>query len=175
MRAALYARVSTADRQHPDMQIGELRGYCQRRGWEIAGEFADTGISGSKEKRPGLDRLLRECRTRRVDAVVVWRYDRFARSLKHLVTALDEFRALRIEFISLHDGCDTTTAQGRLVFGIMASLAEFERELIRDRVRAGLEAARLRGKRLGRPRREVDITRVLDLRSQGKAAPCSRR
>jgi DNA invertase Pin-like site-specific DNA recombinase len=169
VKAVLYVRVSTTDRQHPDVQIGELREYCQRRGWEIAGEYVDQGVSGAKEKRPQLDRMLAECRARRVDAVVVWRYDRFARSLKQLVNALDEFRTLGIEFVSLHDGCDTTTAQGRLMFGIMASLAEFERELIRERVRAGLDAARARGKRLGRPRCEVDTTRIAELRAQGRS------
>lgn len=167
MKAALYVRVSTTDRQHPDMQMGELREYCRRRGWEIAGEYMDA-ISGAKEKRPQLDRMLAECRARKVDAVIVWRYDRFARSLKQLVNALDEFRALGIEFVSLHDGCDTTTAQGRLMFGIMASLAEFERELIRERVRAGLDAARARGKRLGRPKCDVDGARIAELRAQGR-------
>jgi DNA invertase Pin-like site-specific DNA recombinase len=151
------------------MQVTELREYCQRRGWEIAGEYMDQGIIGAKEKRPQLDRMLAECRSRKLDAVVVWRYDRFARSLKQLVNALDEFRALGIEFVSLHDGCDTTTAQGRLVFGIMASLAEFERELIRERVRAGLEAARARGKRLGRPQLHVDVERIATLRGQGRS------
>lgn len=169
MKAALYVRVSTTDRQHPDMQMGELRDYCERRGWEVAGEYTDAGISGAKEKRPQLDRMLAECRARRVDAVVVWRYDRFARSLKQLVNALDEFRTLGIEFVSLHDGCDTTTAQGRLMFGIMASLAEFERELIRERVRAGLDAARARGKRLGRPPLKVDTRQIAELRAQGRS------
>jgi DNA invertase Pin-like site-specific DNA recombinase len=169
VKAALYVRVSTTDRQHPDMQMGELREYCRRRGWEIAGEYTDAGISGAKEKRPQLDRMLAECRARKVDAVVVWRYDRFARSLKQLVNALDDFRTLGIEFVSIHDGCDTTTAQGRLMFGIMASLAEFERELIRERVRAGLDAARARGKRLGRPRCDVDRKRIAELRAQGRS------
>jgi DNA invertase Pin-like site-specific DNA recombinase len=151
------------------MQVCELREHCQRRGWEIAGEFTDTGISGAKEKRPQLDRMLGECRARQVDAVVVWRYDRFASSLKQLVNALDEFRDLGIEFVSLHDGCDTTTAQGRLVFGIMAILAEFERELIRERIRAGLDAARARGKRLGRPQLHVDADKIAELRAQGRS------
>jgi DNA invertase Pin-like site-specific DNA recombinase len=151
------------------MQVAELSEFCQKRGWEIAGEYVDQGISGAKEKRPQLDRMLAECRARKVDAVVVWRYDRFARSLKQLVNALDEFRDLGIEFVSLHDGCDTTTAQVRLVFGIMASLAEFERELIRERVRAGLEAARARGKRLGRPRSVVDAARIAEFRAQGRS------
>jgi DNA invertase Pin-like site-specific DNA recombinase len=128
------------------MQIRELREYCQRRGWTVEGEYVDAGISGSKEHRPQLDALLIACRKRRVDAVVVYRYDRFARSLRQLVNALEEFRSLGIEFISLHEGVDTSTPNGRLVFGIFASIAEFERELIRDRVKSGIAAARSRGK-----------------------------
>jgi DNA invertase Pin-like site-specific DNA recombinase len=167
MKAALYARVSTHAGQNPEMQIAELRDYCARRGWEIAGQFVDMGISGAKEKRPELDRLLADCRKRQVDAVVVYRYDRFARSLRQLVNALCEFDALGIQFISLHEGVDTSTPNGRLVFGIFASIAEFERELIRERVRSGLAAARAKGKRLGRPRAHVDVSRIAALRAQG--------
>ena len=127
----------------------------------------DVGISGAKERRPELDRLLAECRKRRVDAVVVYRYDRFARSLRQLVNALCEFDALRIQFVSLHEGVDTSTPNGRLVFGIFASIAEFERELIRDRVRSGMAAARARGARIGRPRKPVDADKVAELRAQG--------
>ncbi len=168
-RAALYARVSTHNGQNPEMQLAELRSYCQRRGLEIAGEYVDTGVSGAKERRPHLDRLLADCRRRMVDAVVVYRYDRFARSLRQLVNALEEFRALGIDFISLHEGVDTSTPNGRLVFGIFASIAEFERELIRDRVRSGLAAARAKGKRLGRPRRVVDSSKIATLRAGGLA------
>lgn len=168
MNAALYARVSTkAGSQNPDMQLRELRDFCRRRGWEIAGEYVDAGVTGAKEQRPELDRLLAECRKRRVDAVVVYRYDRFARSLRQLVNALEEFRAIGIQFVSLHEGIDTSTPNGRLVFGIFASIAEFERELIRERVRSGLAAARARGKRIGRPRKAVDSVRIADLRGQG--------
>ena len=127
----------------------------------------DVGVSGSKEHRPALDRLLRDSRKRLVDAVVVYRYDRFARSLRQLVNSLEEFRALGIDFVSIHEGVDTSTPNGRLVFGIFASIAEFERELIRDRVRSGLAAARVRGKRLGRPRVAVDNARIAALRGQG--------
>ena len=127
----------------------------------------DQGISGAKEQRPALDRLLADCRKRLVDAVVVYRYDRFARSLRQLVNALEEFRVLGVDFISLHEGVDTSTPNGRLVFGIFASIAEFERELIRDRVRSGLASARARGKRLGRPRTTVDASRIALLRAQG--------
>ncbi len=167
MRAAIYARVSTTNGQDPGMQTRELREYCQRRGWEIEGEYVDAGVSGAKERRPQLDALLVACRKRRMDAVVVYRYDRFARSLRQLVNALEEFRSLGIEFISLHEGVDTSTPNGRLVFGIFASIAEFERELIRDRVKSGIAAARSKGKRLGRPTVSVDAARIAALRDSG--------
>ena len=168
-RAAIYARVSTTNGQNPEMQLRELREFCKRRNWKITGEYVDHGVSGAKERRPHLDRLLADCRRRLVDAVVVYRYDRFARSLRQLVNALEEFRSLGIDFISLHEGVDTSTPNGRLVFGIFASIAEFERELIRDRVRSGLAAARTRGKKLGRPRVIVDAPRIAALRVQGRS------
>jgi DNA invertase Pin-like site-specific DNA recombinase len=168
MRAAIYARVSTSSNgQNPEMQLRELREYCARRGFEIAGEYVDAGVSGAKEHRPQLDALLAACRKRCVDAVVVYRYDRFARSLRQLVNALEEFRSLGIEFISLHEGVDTSTPNGRLVFGIFASIAEFERELIRDRVKSGIAAARSRGRTLGRPRVSVDAAKIASLRDTG--------
>jgi len=170
IRVALYARVSTSNgQQDPEVQLQELRAYCARRGWTVFSEYVDRGISGAKERRPQLDRLLVDCRKRRVDAVVVYRYDRFARSLRQLVNALEEFRSLGIEFVSLHEGVDTSTPNGRLVFGIFASIAEFERELIRDRVRSGLAHARACGKRLGRPRAVVDVARIAALRAQGRS------
>jgi DNA invertase Pin-like site-specific DNA recombinase len=167
MKAFLYARVSTLNGQNPEMQLAELRDYCARRGFDIVGEFVDAGISGSKERRPQLDAMLAACRKRQTDAVIVYRYDRFARSLRQLVNALAEFDALGIHFISLHEGVDTSTPNGRLVFGIFASIAEFERELIRDRVRSGLASARAKGKPLGRPRVAVDADKIARLRSQG--------
>ena len=169
LRAALYARVSTQrNGQDPEMQLRELREYAARRGWTISAEYGEH-ISSAKERRPELEKLLAECRKRRFDAVVVYRYDRFARSLRQLVNALDEFRALGIDFVSLHEGVDTSTPNGRLVFGIFASIAEFERELIRDRVRSGLALARAKGRRLGRPRASaiVDQTKVRQLRVAG--------
>src|SRR5262249_24675164 len=144
-KVALYARVSTSNGQDPEVQLRELRESCDRRGFEISQEFVDKGISGSRERRPALDKLMVACRKRLVDALVVYRYDRFARSLRQLVNALEEFRSLGIDFISLHEGVDTSTANGRLVFGIFASIAEFERELIRDRVRSGLAAVKAKG------------------------------
>src|ERR1039457_4465268 len=170
IRAALYARISTVNHgQDPEVQLGEIREFCRRRGFTVAHEYVDKGISGSRERRPALDKLLADCRKRLVDAVVVYRYDRFARSLRQLVNALDEFRSLGIDFISIHEGVDTSTPNGRLVFGIFASIAEFERELIRDRVRSGLAAAKAKGKRVGRPRVAVDVRRIASLRREGRS------
>src|SRR6516225_1569334 len=166
-RAAVYARVSTHNGQNPEMQLEEVRQYCQRREWTIVREYVDKGVCGAKESRPSLDQLLTDCRKRAVDCVVVYRYDRFARSLRQLVNALEDFRALGIDFVSLHEGVDTSSPNGRLVFGIFASIAEFERELIRERVRSGLAAARAKGKRLGRPRAHVDASRIAELRKHG--------
>jgi len=164
MRVAVYGRVSTAE-QNAAMQIDELRAYCQRRQWQIVEEFIDAGVSGSKESRPALNRLLADAKRRRFDTVLVYRYDRFARSLRQLVNALAEFDALGIHFVSLHEGVDTSTPNGRLVFGIFASIAEFERELIRGRVRSGLAAAKARGTRIGRPNSDVDTARIAQLRA----------
>ena len=166
-RAAIYARVSTHNGQNPEMQLEEVRKFCVARGWKVVNEFVDAGVSGSKERRPALDRLLIDCRHRAIDAVVVYRYDRFARSLRQLVNALEEFRALGIDFVSLHEGVDTSTPNGRLVFGIFASIAEFERELIRDRVKSGLASAKAKGVHLGRPKRAVDAARIATLRKAG--------
>src|SRR5712692_2118997 len=109
MKTAIYARVSTTNGQDPEMQLRELRDYCQRRGWEVAREYVDVGISGAKEKRPELDKLLADAHRRRFDAVVVWRFDRFARSVSHLLRALETFRALGVEFVSLSEHFDTST------------------------------------------------------------------
>ena len=168
-RVGLYARVSTFHGQDPEVQLRELRSYCERRGFQVLDEFVDKGVSGSRERRPALDQLMIACRKRLIDAVVVYRYDRFARSLRQLVNALEEFHALGIDFISIHEGVDTSTPNGRLVFGIFASIAEFERELIRDRVRSGLAAAKAKGKQIGRPRVTVDAARIVALRSQGRS------
>lgn len=166
MRAALYSRVSTAD-QSVSMQLDELRAYCERRGFDVAEEYIDSAVSGTKESRPALNRLLADARRRTFDAVLVYRYDRFARSLRQLVNALGEFDALGIHFISLHEGVDTSTPSGRLVFGIFASIAEFERSLITERVKSGQAAARRRGIKFGRPRIELDTRKLAELRNQG--------
>lgn len=153
-RAAIYARVSTANNgQDPTMQTRELTEYCQRRGWTVVGEYVDVGISGTKEKRPELDRLLSDAHTRRFDAVVVWKFDRFARSVSHLLRALENFQALGIEFVSLSEQLDTSTPTGKMVFTVLGAVAELERSLIVERVRAGMRSARAKGKRIGRPPR----------------------
>ena len=168
MRTGLYARVSTNGQgQHPEMQLRELREYCERRGWGIAGEYVDIGISGSKEKRPQLDRLLADAHRRRFDAVVVWKFDRFARSVSHLLRALETFQSLGIEFVSLTEGVDTSTPMGKMVFTVLGAVAELERSLIVERVKAGLRNARAKGKRLGRPRKVIPDSRIASLRARG--------
>src|SRR5215467_2890045 len=137
MRAAIYGRVSTMNGQDPTVQTRELREYCQRRGWEIVGEYVDVGISGAKEKRPELDRLLADAHRRRFDAIVVWKFDRFARSVSHLLRALETFQALGIEFVSLTEGVDTSTPAGKMVFTVLGAVAELERSLIAERAKAG--------------------------------------
>jgi DNA invertase Pin-like site-specific DNA recombinase len=166
MRVAIYSRVSTHE-QTTAGQLDELRAYCARRQWDITDEYTDEGVSGSKESRPRLNRLLADAKRRKFDTVLVYRYDRFARSLRQLVNALCEFDALGIHFVSLHEGVDTSTPNGRLVFGIFASIAEFERELIRSRVRSGIAAARARGKRIGRPRVDATDSEITALLGQG--------
>lgn len=168
MRAAIYARVSTSNHgQDVTMQTRELREYCQRRGWEIAGEYVDAGISGAKDRRPELDRLMTDAHRRKFDVVAVWKFDRFARSVSHLLRALDTFRALGIEFVSLSESLDTATPAGRMVFTVLGAVAELERSLIAERVRAGLRNAKAKGKALGRPRVTVDARRIAALRASG--------
>ena len=149
------------------MQLRELREYCERRGWSVAGEYIDTGISGAKDRRPELDRLMVDAHRRKFDVVAVWKFDRFARSVSHLLRALDTFRALGIEFVSLSESLDTATPAGRMVFTVLGAVAELERSLIAERVRAGLRNARAKGKRLGRPRVAVDRASVARFRAQG--------
>ncbi len=167
-RVALYARVSTLHgQQDPEMQLSELREYATRRGLSIHEEYVDQGVSGSKESRPALNRLMSEAQRCRFDAVLVWKIDRFGRSLKHLVNSLADLSAYGIAFISLRDNLDLSTPSGRLMFQIIGAMAEFERALIQERVSAGLRNAKAKGKRIGRPRQEVDSLRVLKLRTEG--------
>src|SRR5215467_2346553 len=168
IRVAIYARVSTLNHgQDVNMQLRELREYCERRGWTVTGEYVDLGISGAKEKRPELDRLMADAHRRRFDAVVVWKFDRFARSVSHLLRALETFKALGIEFVSLSEQVDTSTPTGKMVFTVLGAVAELERSLIAERVRAGLRNAKAKGKRLGRPRVSVNASRIATMRSHG--------
>ncbi len=166
LKVAVYARVSTRD-QEPENQLLALRDYVRHRGWTIVQEFVDRGISGAKDQRPGLNALMQMAGHRKIDVVLVWRFDRFARSVRHLVTALDQFRSLGIEFISYQDNIDTSTPTGKMTFHIIAAMAEFERSLIQERIHAGLNRARAQGKHLGRPRATIDADRIRALRQQG--------
>src|SRR6185437_7302750 len=142
-RIGIYCRVSTKE-QTAENQLLDLRKYCDARGWQIAAEYVDSGISGAKDSRPQLKLVMEAVRKRKIDALLVWRFDRFARSLPHLVNTLEELRGLGVDFVSYQESIDTSTPQGRMMFGVMASLAEFERSLIRDRVMAGLRRAKER-------------------------------
>jgi putative DNA-invertase from lambdoid prophage Rac len=166
MRAFLYARVSTTDKeQNPEVQLRELREFCQRRGWATA-EFMDK-MSGTKSQRPQFQDMLRQVRQKKCDVVLVYRLNRFARSTRELVTWLDEFHALGIEFVSLHESIDTSTPQGRLLFRLIAAIAEFEVDMIRENVRAGIAYARSQGRQLGRPRRIADSLKITTMRGAG--------
>ena len=164
---ALYARVSTAD-QNCEMQLDDLRRFAGQR-FGRAYEYVDVGVSGTERRRPRLDSLLKDAHKCRFDVVLVWKFDRFARSVKHLVDSLEEFRALGINFISYTEGIDTTTPSGELLFHIMGAVAQFERDLIAERVRAGIAHAQAIGKHIGRPRAPVDAERVIALRGEGKS------
>lgn len=168
LRVAIYARVSTANgQQDPELQLREMREYAERREMAVAGEYVDR-TSGAKESRPALDRMMADARRRKFDTVLVWKIDRLGRSLKHLVMTLAELQGVGVAFISLRDNLDLSTASGRLMFQIIGAMAEFERSLIQERVRAGLALARARGRRLGRPGKTIDLPRVLGLRGEGK-------
>src|ERR1700681_3493928 len=172
MKAAIYARVSTTNHgQDASMQTRELREYCERRGFEIVDEYTDIGISGSKDSRPELNRLMADAHKRRFDVVCVWRFDRFARSVSHLLRALETFKALGIDFCSFSEQMDTSTPTGKMVFTVLGAVAELERSLIVERVRAGLRNARAKGKQLGRPRVSVDAARIATLRASGLSWP----
>jgi DNA invertase Pin-like site-specific DNA recombinase len=170
VKTAIYARVSTGNGgQSPEMQVRELREYCKRRGWKVGNEYIDEGVSGAKESRPQLNKLLADAHLRRFDAVVCWRFDRFARSVSHLLRALETFKALGVEFVSLSEQVDTSTPAGKLVFVVLGAVAELERSLIAERVRAGLRNARAKGKILGRPRKKIDLAEIKRLRSAGSS------
>src|SRR2546422_7170118 len=179
-RVGCYLRVSTTE-QTVENQRNDLRAYCKARGWDNVTEYSDTGISGTRERRPGLDRLLSDVKARRLDVVVVAAFDRFGRSVRHLVETLDLFRHLGVEFISLREQIDTGSPLGQAVFTIIAAIAQLERSLIVERVKAGLRRARAEGKRLGRPRLKVDgrqlrivVSQNLPVRAAAKPLACRR-
>lgn len=167
-RVALYARVSTVNgHQDPEMQLAELREYAGRRSLTIHEEYVDHGVSGSKESRPALNRMMIDARRRKFDAVLVWKIDRLGRSLKHLVVTLADLSEVGLAFISLRDNLDLSTPSGRLMFQIIGAMAEFERALIQERVKAGRRNAKAKGKRIGRPRQQVNPAKILELRGRG--------
>ena len=168
MRTAIYARVSTDD-QTCDLQLRELREYCARRGWEIAAEYVDTGWSGAKASRPELDRLLRDARKRRIDCVIVWKLDRWGRSVAHCLSTIQELTSLGVRWIAATQNLDTdqSNPMARFMLTIMAAFAEFEREMIRERVRAGMRAAKARGAKIGRKRAVLNGSRILALHRRG--------
>jgi len=166
-RVAIYARVSTTD-QSTDSQLLDLRRYVSDRGWHIFKEYCDNGISGTKDNRPALNQLMDDAKKRRFGAVLVWRFDRFARSTKHLILALEEFRNLGIDFVSYQENIDTSSPLGSAIFTIISAVAQLERDIIAERVKAGLRRARDRGKRLGRPQgTALDIEAASRLRREG--------
>jgi DNA invertase Pin-like site-specific DNA recombinase len=165
-RAAIYARVSTRD-QDPELQLDELRRVAEQRGWTVFEEYVDHGVSGAKAQRPALDQLMADARKGKLDVVAVWRFDRFARSTQHLLVALDEFRELNVDFVSLRESIDTSTHVGKMVFTLIAAVAEMEREMIRERVVAGVRRAQAAGTHCGRPKIEVDLRPALAMLEQG--------
>ena len=168
MRVALYARVSTLDKgQDTEVQMRELREYAARRGW-LPVEYVDH-LTGTKDSRPNLDRLMQDAKRRKFDCVLVWKFDRFARSVSHLLRALEEFHALGLEFVSLTEMCDTTTPQGKMLFTILGAVAEFERSLICERVKAGLANARAKGRLPGPKPLTLDIVSVAARRQAGES------
>jgi DNA invertase Pin-like site-specific DNA recombinase len=168
VRAAIYARVSTLNgSQDPTMQTRELEEYCQRRDWQVFDIYVDNGVSGKKDSRPQLNRMMQDAHLKQFSVVVVWRFDRFARSVSHLLRALETFNALGVQFVSLSEQVDTSTPTGKMVFTVLGAVAELERNLIVERVRAGLRHARAKGKRLGRPKKYVDAAQIASLRAAG--------
>jgi len=165
-RIAIYARVSTTD-QSTESQLLDLRRYTRERGWDIFKEYVDKGISGTKDSRPALNELMNDAKKRRFDVVLCWRFDRFARSTKHLILALEEFKNLGVDFVSFQENIDTSSPLGSAIFTIISAVAQLERDIIAERVKAGLRRAKENGKRLGRPKVQVDPDEIRRLRLKG--------
>jgi DNA invertase Pin-like site-specific DNA recombinase len=167
MKAALYCRVSTTAGQSVEMQLRDLRQLAEQRGFEIVAEFCDEGVSGSCDSRPQLDRMLADAQRGKFQAVLIWRLDRLGRSLQHLVRLFENFRAWNVALISFGEGLDFSTSMGKLFYQLSGAFAEFERDCIRERVRAGMRNARAKGRRIGRPRAIVDAARIGQLSALG--------
>jgi DNA invertase Pin-like site-specific DNA recombinase len=168
MRAALYARVSTSGHgQDVGLQLDELRQVAAQRRW-VATEFVDEGVSGAKDRRPALDRMMEAARAGRLDVVAVWRFDRFARDTRHLLVAMEEFRGLNVSFVSLREQVDTSSPMGKAMFTIISAISELERDLIRERVVAGVRRAQAAGKHCGRPKVAMDLRPALALLREGR-------
>ncbi len=165
-RIAIYARVSTTD-QSTESQLLDLRRYTRERSWTIFKEYCDNGVSGTKDSRPALNELMNSAKKRRFDVVLVWRFDRFARSTKHLILALEEFRNLGIDFVSYQENIDTSSPLGSAIFTIISAVAQLERDIIAERVKAGLRRARLKGIKIGRPAARIHPEQVSQLRRRG--------
>ncbi len=165
-RIAIYARVSTTD-QSTESQLLDLRRYVRERGWNIFKEYVDEGISGTKDSRPALNELMNDAKKRRFDVVLVWGFDRFARSTKHLILALAEFKNPGIDFVSYQENIDTGSPLGSAIFTIISAVAQLERDMIAERVKEGPRRAKENGKKLGRPRAVVDVEDIQRLRSKG--------
>jgi DNA invertase Pin-like site-specific DNA recombinase len=165
-RAALYMRVSTVD-QHPENQLNELRQFAGHRGFEVVEEYTDHGISGAKARRPALDKMLKDAHRRKFDVVVVWACDRLARSTKHFLQVLDELNELGVQFLSQREAIDTDGPLGRAIVVIVSAVAELERSLIVERVRAGMRRAKLDGRRIGRVPLDVDHAALVSDRLAG--------
>lgn len=166
-RAALYMRVSTVD-QHPETQLLDLRQLAAQRGFEILAEYTDR-ISGAKARRPGLDQMMKEARRGRFDVILVWASDRIARSTRHFLEVLDELNRLNVEFVSFREQIDTGGPLGRAIVVIIGAIAELERNLIVERVRAGMRRARLEGRHIGRPSLSFDRAAILRDRQRGQS------
>ncbi len=167
-RAALYARVSTTNHgQDVGLQMDELRQVAAQRGWVVS-HYSDVGVSGSIDRRPGLDRLMADARAGKLDVVAVWRFDRFARNTRHLLVSMEEFKAVGVDFVSLREQVDTSTPLGRAMFTILSAISELERDIIRERVLAGVRRAQASGKHCGRPRKDLDLRPALALLNEGR-------
>ena len=164
-RVAIYVRVSTKD-QSVDMQLNDLERYSRERGLNVFKVYEDSGVSGTKETRPALNELMDHAKKKRFDMVLVWRFDRFARSTKHLVTALHEFRHIGIDFISFQENIDTSSPLGEAIFTIISAMSTLERDIIAERVKGGLRKAKAKGRRLGRPKSKIDISKLIEYRKQ---------